>query len=224
MNLDPQWFGQVNRVVFPLGKLGPGGFQPIGTAFLTSVNGTFVTAAHTIGQDDSNLHLVVLKINSMSDYQDTSKKKVQIVKARVVAHDPFRDLSVLRADVQALSNLSMGGTDDLPVGSEALSFGFPHSDSGRMVLTYQLAEVGAKVLIESGGIKSKHIVLNTQARPGQSGSPIFRSSDLKLVAVLLGSYAQGGGGMVSLGGVDPHTLHQTTHAVSAEYIAPMLQQ
>jgi hypothetical protein len=42
------------------------------------------------------------------------------------------------------------------------------------------------------------------------------------VALLIGSYAPGGGGMVSLGGVDPHTLHQTTHAISAEYAKELL--
>lgn len=44
-----------------------------------------------------------------------------------------------------------------------------------------------------------------------------------LVAMIIGSYAPNSGGSISLGGVDPHTLHQTTHAVSAEYILQMLQ-
>ena len=72
-------------------------------------------------------------------------------------------------------------------------------------------------------IKSKHIVLNIQTRPGQSGSPVFRESDSMLVAMIIGSYAPNSSGSISLGGVDPHTLHQTTHAVSAEYILQMLQ-
>ena len=90
-----------------------------------------------------------------------------------------------------------------------------------MVLTRQDTEIGARVLITSGGIKAKHLVLNVQARPGQSGSPIFRTFDGQLVGVLIGSYAPGGGGGISLGGVDPHTLHQTTHAVSSEYLSKM---
>lgn len=223
MALDPARFGVVNQIVLPIGKLGPVGLQLVGTAFLTNVKGRFLTAAHTIGQDDSNLHLILPRTNSLFDYQDTSNQQVQMVKARVVAHDPFRDLCVLQTDLPSQSNLSVGGADDVSIGSEIASFGFPHSDAGRLVLTYQHAEVGAKVLIESSGIKSKHIVLNTQARPGQSGSPVFRLPDLRLVAVLLGSYAPGGGGMMSMGGVDPHTLHQTTHAISAEYINAMLQ-
>ncbi|WP_274399888.1 trypsin-like peptidase domain-containing protein [Xanthomonas campestris] len=131
------------------------------------------------------------------------------------------NLAVLKADVISTSSVVVGGADDATVGTQVASFGFPHADHCRMVLTQQDAEIGARVLIASGGIKAKHLVLNTQARPGQSGSPIFRKTDGRLVGVLVGSYAPGGGGGISLGGVDPHTLHQTTHAVSSEYLSKM---
>ena len=100
--------------------------------------------------------------------------------------------------------------------------GYPHCTQGRNVLTYQETTVGAKILIESSYVKSKHLVLNIQTRPGQSGSPVFRETDSKLVAMVIGSYAPNSQGAISLGGVDPHTLHQTTHAVSTEYILKML--
>ena len=44
----------------------------------------------------------------------------------------------------------------------------------------------------------------------------------RVVGVLAGSYARTGGGQISLGGIDPASLHQTTHAVSAEYLREML--
>ncbi len=222
MPLDPARFHLINRVVMPLGRVGPGGLNLIGSAFFTSVPGKLATAAHTIGQDDANLQVVLPRTNSILEYQDTTDTQVRFTKATVVAHDPFRDICILKVDGDARANYPMGGADDIQVGSQTVSFGFPHSPQGRLVLTYQAAEVGAKILIGAGGITSKHIVLNTQARPGQSGSPIFRLEDLRLVAMLLGSYAPGGGGGISLGGIDPQTLHQTTHAVSAEYIGAML--
>jgi S1-C subfamily serine protease len=148
-------------------------------------------------------------------------RSIQTFPVKIAASDPFHDLAVLKADIPQLTNLSISGADSAPVGTPISSFGFPHADHGRMVLTRQDTEIGARVLITSGGIKSKHFVLNTQARPGQSGSPIFRTADGQLVGVLIGSYAPGGGGGISLGGVDPHTLHQTTHAVSAEYLSKM---
>ena len=47
------------------------------------------------------------------------------------------------------------------VGDEIYIFGFPHCTEGRRVLTFQKAMVGAKVLINSSGIKSKYCVINT---------------------------------------------------------------
>jgi len=40
--------------------------------------------------------------------------------------------------------------------------------------------------------------------------------------MVIGSYAPSIEGGIRLGNIDPYTLHQTTHAVSAEYIASML--
>lgn len=182
-----------------------------------------MTAAHVTNQDESNLVIVLPKIHSMSDYQDTSNTQVQFLAASIKAVDPFRDLCILQTQTPITSNIKVSTSDAVSTGENVALFGFPHADHGRMVLTHQVTEIGAKILIESGGIKSKHIVLNIQARPGQSGSPIFRLNDLSLVGVLIGSYAPGGGGGISLGGVDPHTLHQTTHAVSAEYLEDMLK-
>lgn len=215
-------FSQMNRVVFPIGRVTPNGVSLLGTCFLIGKPGHFATAAHVVKNDDNNLVIIIPEIQTTSDYQDTSNHRVNYFNAKITALDPFRDICILVADQQIASNIPVSGTDILRTGEGVSVFGFPHADQGRMVLTQQKTEIGAKILIESNGIKSKHIVLNIQARPGQSGSPIYRLSDLALVGILLGSYAPGGGGGISLGGVDPHTLHQTTHAISAEYLKEML--
>lgn len=214
-------FSTFSRGIFALGRNGPGGVQPLGTAFALDKPGHFATASHVVGLEDTNLVLAFTQIQSIHDYQDTADQTVRMLQVKIHASDPFHDLAVLIADVNVTTNLPIGGTDSAPVGTSVSSFGFPHADHGRLVLTRQDTEIGARILVESGGIKAKHVVLNTQARPGQSGSPIFRRDNGQLVAVLVGSYAPGGGGGISLGGVDPHTLHQTTHAVSAEYLRKM---
>ena len=108
------------------------------------------------------------------------------------------------------------------MGEEIALFGYPHSDHGRMVLTQQNTSVGAKILIKANGIKIKNIVLNIQSRPGQSGSPIVIPEKRILAGILIGSYAPKTNGGIIIGGIDPQTLHQTTHAVSVEYIKEML--
>lgn len=215
-------FSGVSNVVFALGRNGPAGVQLLGTAFALNKPGLFATASHVAGTEGQGLVLAFKRLSEIHDYQDTGDTSLHLFPVEIAALDPFHDLAVLKAtDVQIQSNISIGGADDVPVGSAVVSFGYPHADHGRMVLTQQDAEIGARVLIASGGIKAKHLVLNNQARPGQSGSPIFRRSDGRLVGVLVGSYAPGGGGGISLGGIDPHTLHQTTHAVSSEYLSKM---
>lgn len=215
-------FADIPYVVHLVGRITPNGVSLLGSAFLTSKPGTFVTAAHVAGNDDSNLVVVLSKIRSFSQYQDTSDNSLQAIPARIGAIDPFRDLCVLTTDTDVKANVSIQGTDAVGVGDGVAIFGYPHANFGRMVLTHHSTAVGAKILIDSSGLKSKHFVLNTQARTGQSGSPVFSLKDLSLVAILIGSYAPGGGGGISLGGVDPHTLHQTTYAVSAEYLKDML--
>lgn len=211
----------IQNVVFALGRMGPGGVQLLGTAFWLNKPGLIATASHVVGTDDNGLVLAFKRLSSLNDYQDTSDNSIQTMPVKLHELDPFHDLAVLKADSDGKSNINIGGADQTPVGTATSSFGFPHADHGRMVLTQQDTEIGARVLIAAGGIKAKHLVLNTQARPGQSGSPVFRRSDGLLIGVLVGSYAPGGGGGISLGGVDPHTLHQTTHAVSSEYLSKM---
>ncbi|MGE5523024.1 MAG: S1 family peptidase [Rhodospirillaceae bacterium] len=214
-------FSQIKNVVFALGRIGPGGVQLSGTAFVLDKPGFIATASHVVGTDDNGLVLAYKKLSSLNDYQDTNDKSIETMPVKLHAVDPFHDLAVLKVDSSGKSNVKIGGADEAPVGTAISSFGFPHADHGRMVLTQQDTEIGARVLIASGGIKAKHFVLNVQARPGQSGSPVFRRSDGLLVGILVGSYAPGGTGGISLAGVDPHTLHQTTHAVSAEYLSKM---
>ena len=214
-------YSPVASCTFAVGRVGPGGIALLGTAFALTKPGIFGTAFHNIGADESGLVLATKAMKSVDEYQDTANTQVQMFPVTILAADPLHDLAILKAANAVSCNMTIGGADDVRVGAAISSFGFPHADHGRMVLTRQDAEVGARILIESAGVKSKHVILNTQARPGQSGSPVFRTSDGLMVAVLVGSYAPGGGGGISLGGVDPHTLHQTTHAVSAEYLKTM---
>lgn len=214
-------FTNIPAIVVAVGRMSPAGVQLLGTAFALNKPGFLGTASHVVGTDDTNLVIAVKPLQTLHDYQDTSDQSVQLMHVKIHASDPFHDLVVLKADTPVSSTIKITGADAVHVGTPIASFGFPHADHGRMVLTQQDASIGARILIESGGIKAKHVVLNTQARPGQSGSPVFRRDTGELVAVLVGSYAPGGGGSISLGGVDPHTLHQTTHAVSCEYLLKM---
>lgn len=214
----------VSQVVYAIGRQEAGGLTLLGTAFAVGPR-KVATAYHVTGASDDGLAIVVPRFSNMLAYQDTSDTRVNMMPVRIVAADPLKDLCVLEFDdpeARVAFSYGLSGTDAVPPGAAVVTWGFPHANSGRIVLTQQVAHVGARVLIENSGQKSKHIVLNTQARDGQSGGPVLDASSSSVVAVLLGSYAPGGGGGISLGGVDPATLHQTTHAISAEYLGAML--
>lgn len=212
----------LSQVVYAIGRATPSGVQLLGTGFAVSFN-RIATAFHVVGGDDSNLVMVLPKMSSFNDYQDTSDTALSIKPVTLAAADPLHDLCILQLDGGFITFFySLDSADGVGIGDELVTLGFPHANTGRLVLTQQQASVGARILINNHGQKNKHIVMNVQAREGQSGGPVFDAAMSRVVAVLLGSYAPGGGGGISLGGVDPHTLHQTTHAISAEYIQDML--
>lgn len=210
------------QLVYVVGKLTPDHVEMLGTGFLIDRNGHIATTHHVTGSGESNLVVLAPHINDINAYQDLSDNRCQTIPVKIQEIDPIRDLAVLKADITFPGELPrIGSFDDDNVGEEVGIFGFPHCVEGRRTLTYQTAELGAKVLLETGGIKSKHAVINTQARPGQSGSLVFSPKDQSVSGVLVGAWVPGPGG-ISLGGINPRELHQTTQCVSAEYLKDMV--
>jgi S1-C subfamily serine protease len=215
----------IGRVILPLARTGPGGIlNLIGTCFAVSPR-RFVTAAHVSGPSDDGLSAIIGRVDSLADYQDPSDTSVTATSLKIVNYSPLHDIAILELiepESRVAFGYSLGSTDMIVPGAPVLSLGYPHTDHGRLVLTQQSSMVGARVLLEAEGIKIKHVVLNTQTRPGQSGGPVFSADGFHVCAMIVGGYAPSGGGGISLGGVDPQTLHQTTHAISAEYIRELL--
>ncbi|MFJ6950845.1 S1 family peptidase [Micromonospora aurantiaca (nom. illeg.)] len=212
----------VSQVVLALARIEPSGLKVLGTAFAVGRN-LLATALHVVNGSDANLVAIAPRYESLNDYQDTSDIRVRTIPARITEADPFRDLALLEISEGFFNAcFTLASSDDVEPGDPVITFGFPHADDNRLVLTQQLCTVGARVLIKNGAVKNKYIVLNAQARPGQSGGPAISQKNGCVVAITTGSYAHGGGGQIDFVGVDPSTLHQTTHAVSAGYLKGML--
>lgn len=198
-----------------------GTIMMMGTAFLIQKNGMYVTSSHVLGINHKNLVMLIPKINEFNQYQDTSDKSCNFVKAEIIEIDPIRDLAILKTDLNFDGIIpAFTSLDNTLVGEDLSAFGYPHCTEGRHVFTYQKTSVGAKILLENKGIKSKHAVLNIQSRPGQSGSMIFCDRLHQIVGVLIGTYAPNTG--ISLAGINPAELNQTTQVISIEYIRDML--
>lgn len=215
-------FTDISQGVFSVGRITPNGVSLLGTAFAINKPGYFATAAHVVNHNDSGLVIVFNELSSVQDYQDTSTKQIRYTEAKIAEVNPICDVCLLKTAMPIQSTMLLSSTDRVQVGGEVVAFGYPHSDHGRMVLTQQNTHIGAKVLIESSGLKVENVVLNIQTRPGQSGGPIICPATREIVGMIIGSYAPSAIGGVIIGGIDPQTLHQTTHAISAEYIKEML--
>lgn len=211
--------------VVVVGALNAGVVSFLGTGFVISSD-KIITSRHVINGFTSGLVVSPSEINDFDSYQDTSVVSHRCISVEVVDEDPIKDLCILTFKSKASGfngqNLKLATVDDVNVGDDVGVLGFPHCNENRKVLTFQTAKVGAKVFLSSSNVKSKHAVLNIQTRPGQSGSIVFNLKDNSVIGVLVGAYANNSGGSVLVGGINPAELHQTTYAVSAEYIKDML--
>lgn len=210
-----------SEAVFPLGRLNSQGQRElIGTAFAISKT-LLCTAAHVTGGSDQGLAIIIDPRPSILEYQIEQPSSVRGVPVSIVAIDPIHDVCLLRVEDIGIGHFnSLGSADETYPGSPLTSFGYPHADSGRMVLTRRDITCAAKTLGSNPSMPNRQLVLNVFARPGESGAPVLNSGGT-VVAMVKGAYAPGSG-MISLGGIDPASLHATTHAVSAEYIKDML--
>lgn len=213
-----------SQITFVIGKLSriEGIVQMLGTGFLINCDGRIVTARHVIGNETENLVALAPNIMNINVYQDTTDNSCKTVPLIVEDVNPVTDLCILRipgllltASLPRLSSL-----DSISVGERVGIFGFPHCVMGRRVLTYQEAEIGAKMLLATSGIKSKYATVNIQTRPGQSGSVVFDKVDGAIIGLLIGTYAPPSGVIIS--GINPYELNQTSYCISAEHIKEML--
>ncbi len=212
------------QLVYTIGRIEDGIIHMLGTGFLVD-NGKYIVAPrHVVGDSDRGLCIIPPTLISFDEYQDTTINKALHQSVKIEKSDVFRDvvlLSIVNATIEGiLPTPFIGSTDDVLVGEDIYVIGFPHCVEGRRVLTLQKAMIGAKILIDNLGIKSKYCVINTQTRPGQSGSMIFSATKNKIVGILMGAFTANVG--ICVGGINPRELHQTTQCLSAEYIKKML--
>lgn len=209
------------RVVL-IGKIMPDAVTLLGTGFLVGSDGLLATSRHVVGNDAKGIVVMLPHVHSFNQYQDVSDKQCMPISTAIVDINPIADIVLLKVDARVQGDLQLGSLDEVNVGETLDIVGFPHCVDGRRVLTYQAAMVGAKVLLESSSVKIKHAVINSQTRPGQSGSMVFSKRLNKIVGMLSGTYIPQGGGSVTMMGINPAELNQTSHIVSAEYIREML--
>lgn len=211
------------QITLVIGKVDPSTqlINMLGTGFLVSNDGKVVTARHVIGNETEGLCVLLPHIHNINAYQDVTDSSCKPTEAVVIDVNPITDLCILSTSLRFSGALPpLESLDHISVGERIGMFGFPHCVMGRRVLTYQESEIGAKMLLETSGIKSKYATINIQTRPGQSGSIIFNVKTGAIIGLLIGAYAPSSG--VIIAGINPHELNQTSYCISANHIKEML--
>ncbi len=213
-----------SAICYLLGKIEGGGLTPLGTAFALGGR-KIATALHVVG-DAPNVQLLMPR-STVGGYQDATDNAANVRPIMLIEADPIRDLAVLEAPDDFITTVpyQLASTDEVSPGMPVSIHGYPHVDAGRFVLTQYPTTVGAKVLLETQGVKNKHLVLNTLLQRGQSGSLVLNPATMNVVAVVIGPHhpTGGTGARIVVSGVDPAALNQTGHAVSAEYLRVMIR-
>lgn len=193
----------------------------LGSGFFVSNDGKIVTARHVVGNLQKDLFVILPNIPNINTYQDVADLNCQCLSVTIEDVNPITDLCILKIVGTFSSPFPvLGSLDSVIVGQRVGIFGYPHCVHGRRVLTYQETEIGAKMLLETSCIKSKYATINIQTRPGQSGSIIFDIHSGTILGLLIGSYAPPSG--ISIAGINPYELNQTSYCISANHIKEML--
>ena len=140
-----------------------------GTCFAVRRDSYYATANHILSNYIGKLCILAPQILNLDDYQDQSVKQSACWFAKIVEQDPIRDIAIIKADINYI-NLpcpTIEGLDGLRVGDPLAAIGYPHATDARRVLTLQKTTLGAKILVDYHGIKTKNSIINiqTSARP-----------------------------------------------------------
>jgi hypothetical protein len=104
-----------------------------------------------------------------------------------MATDSDVDLALLHPSTHLAGGLDLGSDQDPDLGTEVNTWGFPLSYNGPAPLL-SIGYVAGYVREGEDGKEVKHVVVNGAFNPGNSGGPLFRWKDNKVVGVVVAKF------------------------------------
>ena len=104
-----------------------------------------------------------------------------------MATDKDVDLALLHPSKHLSGGLELGSDQDSPLGTSVNTWGFPLSYNGPAPLL-SVAYVAGYVKDGQSGKEVKHIIVNGAFNPGNSGGPLFRANDSKVIGVVVAKF------------------------------------
>jgi S1-C subfamily serine protease len=123
----------------------------------------------------------------------SSSQKRLVLKATVVGVDPSKDVAVLKVDAprNILKPISVGSSDNLKVGQQALAIGNPFG-LDHTLTSGIISGTGRQVTSPSGRPINNVIQTDAAINPGNSGGPLLDSTG-KLIGMNTAIYSPSGG-------------------------------
>lgn len=146
-----------------------------GTGFLLK-NGLVVTNAHVVGGCDAQQMMALSSTGS------------EVRFGKMIA-DEAVDLALLRPSRPVNGGLELASDQDPAVGTPVSTWGFPLTYNGPPPLLSVGYVAGFNQEQADGGTRMvKHLVVNGAFNPGNSGGPLFRSNDNKVIGVVVAKF------------------------------------
>ncbi len=102
--------------------------------------------------------------------------------------DAKRDLAILRPAVTLSGGLAIAGTSDLKVGESVTTWGYPLGYNGPAPLL-SVGYLAGFTSHHVGHLLKKHLVVNGAFNSGNSGGPLFRASDDRIIGIVVSKHA-----------------------------------
>ena len=176
----------------------PGG--GVGTGFIISADGYIVTNNHVVQGADRvvvTYALTTAASGTQSAPTPSRRQPNHAVDAEIVGLDPQTDLAVLRIDVEGLTPLPLGSSEDLRAGEIVVAIGHALDLPGGPTVTAGVVSALGRVLTNIGPQRltlSDLIQTDASINPGNSGGPL-----LNLFGEVVGVSSAGAGAAEGIG-------------------------
>jgi S1-C subfamily serine protease len=145
-----------------------------GSGFLLK-NGYIITNEHVVRHCQAN---EILAISSLGERISFSNLIV----------DSQRDLAILKPTKSLDGGLLLGTKLTFEIGNAVSTWGFPLGYNGPAPLL-SVGYLSGFMEYQAGSKNKKHLVVNGAFNPGNSGGPLFRSNDDRVVGIVVSKHA-----------------------------------
>lgn len=165
-------------------------------------------------------------MGDMQKPQEYPFMNMPVLKASVVAVDPFADLAIVAASDPAavLPQLPLiaSHSDQVSVGSEVVVLGYPYAPLGSVLETWVPTHVSARGSRRiAPNVHIEELILSNVSHPGSSGSAVVGKHDAVLYGIVRGSLAPASG--LRIGSIPIASDSSVTFATSAHLLHGLLQ-